>query len=176
MKTKQLAMDSVLAAMCAALGALAIDLNSIKITLESFPILLGAMLFGPVDGMAVGFVGTLLYQLLRYGVSATTILWILPYCICGLLVGWYARKKEFRPTLQQTIMIVVIAELIVTALNTGVMYVDAKMYGYYFKGFISAMLVPRFAVCIAKAVIYGAVLPKVTEAVRKIALKAPRPY
>lgn len=67
MKTRKLALNAVLAAMCAALGALALDLNSIKITFESFPILLGALLFGPLDGLAVGFVGTLLYQLLRYG-------------------------------------------------------------------------------------------------------------
>ena len=72
MKTRKLALNAVLAAMCAALGALALDLNSIKITFESFPILLGALLFGPLDGLAVGFVGTLLYQLLRYGVSVTT--------------------------------------------------------------------------------------------------------
>ena len=46
MKTRKLALNAVLAAMCAALGALALDLNSIKITFESFPILLGALLFG----------------------------------------------------------------------------------------------------------------------------------
>ena len=87
MKTKRLAVDAVLSAMCAVLGAVAIDLNSIKITLESFPVLLGALLFGPVDGMAIGFVGTFLYQLLRYGISATTMLWILPYAAVGWLAG-----------------------------------------------------------------------------------------
>lgn len=169
MKTKQLAMDSVLAAMCAALGALAIDLNSIKITLESFPILLGAMLFGPVDGMAIGFVGTLLYQLLRYGVSATTLLWIAPYVLCGLLVGHYAKAHHYRLTMGQSVLIAIVGELLVTTLNTGVMYVDAKMYGYYFKGFISAMLAVRYIVCVLKAAVYGALLPKLLDAVRPFA-------
>ena len=36
MKTRKLALNAVLAAMCAALGALALDLNSIKITREYF--------------------------------------------------------------------------------------------------------------------------------------------
>ena len=140
MKTRKLALNAVLAAMCAALGALALDLNSIKITFESFPILLGALLFGPLDGLAVGFVGTLLYQLLRYGVSATT---------------------------GQTVGIVVAAEVLVMALNTLVMYIDAKLYGYWFPGFISAMLLPRGAVCIVKAVVFGLVLPKLCARVRR---------
>ena len=98
MKTRKLALNAVLAAMCAALGALALDLNSIKITFESFPILLGALLFGPLDGLAVGFVGTLLYQLLRYGVSVTTPLWILPYALAGLVTGFYAKRRgRIRP-------------------------------------------------------------------------------
>ena len=67
--------DECLLMAVATLGALALDLNSIKITFESFPILLGALLFGPLDGLAVGFVGTLLYQLRRYGVSVTTPRW-----------------------------------------------------------------------------------------------------
>ena len=77
-KTKKLAMDSMLAAMCAVLGYLSLDFGNLKITFESVPILLGALLLGPIDGMAIGGVGTLLYQLVRYGVSVTTPLWILP--------------------------------------------------------------------------------------------------
>ena len=118
MKTRKLALNAVLAAMCAALGALALDLNSIKITFESFPVLLGALLFGPLDGLAVGFVGTLLYQLLRYGVSVTTPLWILPYALAGLMTGCYAKRRGFSLTTGQTVGIVVAAEVLVTALNT----------------------------------------------------------
>lgn len=167
MKTRKLALNAVLAAMCAALGALALDLNSIKITFESFPILLGALLFGPLDGLAVGFVGTLLYQLLRYGVSVTTPLWILPYALAGLVTGFYARRRAFSLTTGQTVGIVVAAEVLITALNTLVMYIDAKLYGYWFPGFISAMLLPRGAVCVAKAVVFGLVLPKLCESVRR---------
>lgn len=167
MKTRKLALNAVLAAMCAALGAFALDLNSIKITFESFPILLGALLFGPLDGLAVGFVGTLLYQLLRYGVSVTMPLWILPYALAGLMTGFYAKRRGFSLTVRQTVGIVVAAEVLVTALNTLVMYIDAKLYGYWFPGFISAMLLPRGAVCIVKAVVFGLVLPKLCARVRR---------
>ena len=83
MTTRQMAADSMLAAMCAVLGAVALDVGNLKITLESVPIIVGALLFGSLDGAAIGFVGTLVYQLLRYGVSVTTLLWILPYVVCA---------------------------------------------------------------------------------------------
>ena len=70
----QLVIDAMLIAVCAVLGYLAIDLTSIKITFESLPILIAALLFGPVDGITVGAFGTLIYQYLRYGFTATTAL------------------------------------------------------------------------------------------------------
>ena len=93
-KTRRLAFDAMLAAMCAVLGALSIDLGNLKITFEGFPVLLGALLFGPLDGLAIGGIGTLVYQLLRYGVSVTTPLWILPYMLAGLLVGLIAKGEK----------------------------------------------------------------------------------
>lgn len=167
-KTGKLAVDAVLAAMCAVLGALALDFNSIKITLESFPVLLGALLFGPLDGAAVGLVGTLLYQLIRYGVSVTTPLWIVPYVLAGLLAGVYAKRRGFSLTVRQTVAAAAAAEILITALNTFVMLLDAKIYGYYFPGFISAMLLPRCAVCAIKSVAFGLTLPRVCAAVRPV--------
>ena len=105
--------------------------------------------------LAVGFLSTIFYQLLRYGVSVTTPLWILPYMLAGLVTGFYAKRRGFSLTAKQTVGIVVAAEALVTALNTLVMYIDARIYGYWFPGFISAMLLPRGAVCVGKAVVYG---------------------
>jgi len=94
LSVRQLALDAMMAAMCAVLGYVAVDTGSVKVTFESFPVLLGALLFGPVDGLLIGVVGTGLYQLLRYGVSVTTLLWMLPYALCGLLAGWNAKRKQ----------------------------------------------------------------------------------
>ena len=167
MKTKRLAIDGMLAAMCAVLGYIAIDATAFKITFETLPIILGALMFGPIDGFAVGGIGTLIYQLLKYGVSSTTLLWILPYCIMGFLLGLYAKKSGYKNTDRQILIAVVLSELLVTILNTGVMYVDAVVYGYYFKGFITGGLVLRLFVCIGKAVVFGIVVPKITTAVKK---------
>ena len=167
MKTRQLTIDAMLCAMCAVLGYVALDLGSIKLTFESLPVLLGALLFGPVDGMFIGGIGTLLYQLVRYGVTATTLLWILPYVVCGLLVGAWARRKEFSLSRRETVILVVAAELVITVLNTVALYVDSKLFDYFFPGFILKALGLRLVICVVKAIAFGMLLPSLTEVLRR---------
>ena len=165
-KTKQLAVDGMLAAMCAVLGYLALDMGNIKITFESLPILLGALLFGPADGLAIGGIGTLLYQLLRYGITVTTPLWILPYVLCGFLVGRAARRREFRLSPRQITGLVVGNELLITLLNTGAIYADSLVFDYYSPAYVFGSLAIRLVICIVKAVAYALVLPAIIKAVR----------
>jgi ECF transporter S component (folate family) len=167
MKTKQLVLDGMMCAMCAVLGYLALDLGSVKVTFESLPILLAALLFGPIDGMLVGGVGTLVYQLLRYGVTATTLLWVLPYVVCGLIVGAWAKKSRFSLSRAHTVALVVAAELTVTGLNTAALYVDSHIYGWYYPGLILGVLGLRLALCVGKAAVFGAILPTLADAVRR---------
>lgn len=165
--TRQLVTDAMLAAMCAVLGYLSLDMQSLKITFEGFPVLLGALLFGPVDGLAIGAVGTAVYQLLRYGVSATTILWILPYALSGLLVGWVSKRHSFELNRREVLVLVFLSEVMVTALNTGSIYIDSKLYGYYSPVIITGMLIPRIAICIGKGIAFGLLLPYITRPVQK---------
>lgn len=171
MNAKRMTVISMLAAMCAVLGAISIDLGNLKITLESIPVILGAALFGPIDGALVGFVGTFVYQVIRYGFSVTTLLWMLPYCICGLIVGFYAKKRNYNLSVKQMILIVVIAELVITTLNTGVLYIDSKIYGYYSAVYIFGTLVPRYLICVGKAVAEGALLPLLIKPIKENILK-----
>lgn len=171
MNAKRMTVISMLAAMCAVLGAISIDLGNLKITLESIPVILGAALFGPIDGALVGFVGTFVYQVIRYGFSVTTLLWMLPYCVCGLIVGFYAKKRNYNLSVKQMILIVVIAELVITTLNTGVLYIDSKIYGYYSAVYIFGTLVPRYLICVGKAVAEGALLPLLIKPIKENILK-----
>ena len=63
MKTKQLTLDAMLAAMCAVLGYVALDMGNIKITFESLPILLGASL---VTGAVTGLAAACLFRALTH--------------------------------------------------------------------------------------------------------------
>ena len=166
-KTKRMATNAMLAALCAVLGFVAIDMWTMKITLESFPVNMGALLFGPVDGAIIAAIGSAIYQLLKYGVSATTLLWIAPGVISAVCLGLYAKKHGFKLTRMQMIVAVLLAELLITVLNTGVIYIDSKMFGYYFPGYISMNLIPRLALCIGKGIVYGVVLHPMLESIKK---------
>lgn len=168
MKTRQLTLDAMLCALCAVLGYVALDLGNVKLTFESLPILLGGLLFGPVDGMLIGGVGTLIYQLLRYGVSATTLLWIVPYIVCGLIAGAWGRINHFRLERAQTVFLVVCAELAVTGLNTVPIYVDSKLYGYYYPGIILGVLALRLVISVGKGIAFGLILPELIGTIRRV--------
>ena len=170
MSAKRLAINGMLAAMCAVLGYLSLDFGNIKVTFESLPILLGALVLGPVDGLAIGGVGTLLYQLLRYGITVTTPLWILPYVICGLLVGLYAKRKGFRLSPREILVVVMGNEFIITLLNTGVIYVDSHIFGYYTPALIFGALALRLVICVARGVAFGLVLPVLIRNLEKTSL------
>ena len=166
--TRQLVIDAMLCAMCAVLGYVSLDAWSFKFTFESLPILLGALLFGPVDGLTIGAVGTLIYQMLRYGFSATTLLWILPYLVIGLVVGLYARHRYFHFGIIELLLTVTVAKLLVTILNTGVIYIDSKYYGWYYPTLITGSLVIRLVCCIIESILFGLVLHPVLYAVRTV--------
>ena len=168
MKTKQMTTDAILAAMCAVLGMISLDFGNLKITFESLPIIIGALLFGPLDGFAIGGIGVLIYQLLRYGITVTTVLWILPYALCGLVVGAYAKKHNFELDTKKLCIIVVLVELMVTLLNTGVMYIDSKIYGYYVFAYIFGTFVIRLIITVAKALVFTAVLPTLIKPIKKV--------
>ena len=165
--TRQMALDAVLAAVCAVLGYYGPDLGNLKITFEGLPVILAALLCSPLDGAAVGGIGTLLYQLLRYGVTATTPLWILPYILCGLLVGWIgdrcAPEKSF-PRLAATVLA---GEGLIFLLNTLVIYADSKIYGYYSYAYVFGSFWIRLGICAVKTLLYAAVLPGLLAALRR---------
>lgn len=168
MKTRQLTIDAVLAAMCAVLGAVSIDLGNLKFSFESLPVIIGALLFGPVDGLFIGGIGTFLYQFLRYGLTVTTPLWILPYMLCGLVVGLYAKKRGFELSRARQAFIITLASLLIFILNTAVLYIDSKVYGYYSAVYIFGTIVPRTLICLAKAAVFSAVMPVLLNAAKRV--------
>ena len=52
--------------------------NDYKITFSGLPIIIIAILYGPFAGFVVGLIGSVLSQILTFGITATTIYWIWP--------------------------------------------------------------------------------------------------
>ncbi|MBR0040442.1 MAG: folate family ECF transporter S component [Oscillospiraceae bacterium] len=165
-KTKRLAADAMLAAMFFVLSLFSINLPGMKITLDSLPILVAAMLLGPLDGLAVGLVGSFLNQMITYGFTATTLLWILPAGLRGLLVGLYAKRHAFSLNVRQMIFITVATALLVTALNTLLLYIDSWVYSYSYIAALPTVAL-RIAAGIITAVVFSLLLPTILSALRR---------
>lgn len=137
---RRVAIDAVLIALYYGLSLLAVEAGGLKFTFAMLPTILCALLYGPVDAVIVGLLGAFMEQMIKYGFTATTLLWILPSAVRGLIVGLGTvifRKsmsldhilKAKRPFIYYAVCIV--SGLAVSILNTFVFYVDAKMFGYY---------------------------------------------
>ena len=168
MKVKRMVTIAMLIAMYVVLSLFSINLGNMKITLDSLPIIVGAALLGPLGGFLIGFIGSFLNQLLTFGLTATTLLWVLPSAVRGLLVGLYAKHCRFHMNFWQTQMITISTALLVTALNTVVMYLDSKIYGYYSFAYVFGAVVPRIFTGVLTAFIFGSILPLILGPVQKI--------
>ena len=170
MNTKRLTTLAMLIAIYTVLSILTpIKLSNFKFTFEAFPILIAGLLLGPVDGLIVGAVGSALYQLLfsGYGITPTTPLWILPHALSGLVVGLYAKYKNYDLDFKHIVFISIISALLVTSFNLLALYVDSKMFGYYSKTLVFGNIIFKIITGVILAFIYSSVLPKLLSFLKK---------
>ena len=173
---RRIAIDAVLIAMFFGLSLLSVQLGGIKITFASLPTIICAMLFGPIDGFLVGFLGAFLEQMLKFGFTATTMLWILPPAIRGLFIGLCAvllRKHMSVDSILQTkrpyvyFLFCILSGIIVSTLNTLVFYVDAKIYHYYEYHMIFGVFWIRIASGIVSSLLMALVALPVVAALKR---------
>ena len=105
--------------------------------------------------------------MITYGFTATTLLWIIPAGLRGLLVGLYAKKRGFDMSLRQTMFITIATALLVTALNTLFLYVDSWVYSYSYAAALPT-LVLRIVAGIVTAVLFSVILPPILTALRRL--------
>lgn len=170
MTLKKLTVLAMLTAIYVVLSVLTpIKVINFKFTLEAFPILVAGLLMGPYEGLLVGLLGSGIYQVLfsSYGITPTTILWMLPHFFSGYLCGVLARKAGNLTTVK-VIIIATICAFSVTLLNTLALYVDSKLYGYYSAKLVFGTLLLKFAAGFILSVLYALILPKLIAQLKKI--------
>ena len=134
-----LTMDAMFVALYVILGTfLSFKLpGAIQVSFSSLPILLCAFLMGPVDAVAVAVVGNFLEQVIDpspYG-FATLALWLIPGAVQALIAGVGAKTIRRLPgsravEIGLSVPVIVLAELMLTLLNTGALYLDGYLLGY----------------------------------------------
>ena len=153
--------------MYVALCFLKIRIGTLQITVSSLPVIIGGLLFGPLWGFAVGFVGSFFEQLLNYGIDFTTILWLIPIGFRGLMVGGYAKWKKTELTRWQLCFILVLSSLVVTTLNTVSIYLHSVIWDYYTYAYVFGNALIRYATGVLTAVILVAITPELIRLLRK---------
>ena len=137
---RRLALNAAMVALYFALSMMAVPIGGFKLTFEHLPIILCAVLFGPVDALIVGALGEFINQMLTFGFTPTTILWMAPAMIRGLCMGLGAviapKFLSKDALLEQKVPVVfwitcIAVGLVCSLVNTFTLYVDSKMFGYY---------------------------------------------
>ncbi len=166
---RMMAVDAVLIAMYVVLNSFSLRAANIKFTLDAFPIIVGAAMFGPLHGSLIGFLGSAVYQLFfsGYGITPTTLLWMIPAIVRGLVIGLYSKHKGYEPSGMGLIIITIISGICVTSLNTLALYVDSIIYNYYSYELVFGLLIPKFIISIILAVIFALIVPSLVRKIRK---------
>ena len=166
---RMMAVDAVLIAMYVVLNSISFRVANFKFTLDAFPIIVGAVMFGPFHGALIGFLGSGIYQLFfsGYGITPTTILWMLPVIVRGLIIGAYSRRKNYSPAVGGLMVFTVVAGILTTALNTLALYVDSLIYNYYSYALVFGLLIPKFIISVILAVLFALVTPILVKKIRK---------
>lgn len=171
MNTKRLTTCAMLIAINVVLSILTpIKLSNFKFTFEAFPILIAGILFGPIEGLIVGTIGSAIYQILfsGYGLMITTPLWIIPHAISGLIVGIYSSKHNFVLNNKQLLFITIISALLVTVLNTIAIYIDSIVFGYYSFAYVFGTIIFKILGGIILAIIYALIIQKLVKNIKNM--------
>lgn len=170
---RRLCYTALLAAMYVPLSLyVAVQFGNVRISFGSLPVVIGALLFGPLDAAVVALVGEFFKQLLTYGVTYTTVLYLIPPALRGLVIGAavvLARQRGGRLEERRLVCygVCVAAAVCTTMGNTLVNWLDSVLVGYYFPGLILGDLVWRLIVGMLNAVVMASLAIPLVEVLRR---------
>ena len=173
---RRLALNAVMVALYFALSMLAVPMGGLKLTFEHLPIVITALLFGPLDALLVGALGELINQMLTFGFTPTTILWMSPAMFRGLSMGLCARYLGnyvgLNAVLEKKLPVAflvtcVITGLLCSTLNTATLYIDSKMFGYYSYAMVFGVFWIRLTASAVSSVLMAMAAKPVAVALRK---------
>ena len=175
-KVRGMCLTAVFAALYFVLTSyLTIRAGNLRISLASLPILVCALVCGPWQAAAAAFLGEGLFQILNYGITATTPLWLLPPVIRALIVAYGNRiitgRRLTKVSCQALFTaLVTVAAVITTVCNTLVTWLDSVIYHCYTKAYVFGDFAVRMLTGIVTAVVISLILPplvrKIKEAIR----------
>lgn len=162
----------ILTALYVLLTMISIRAGNLRVTFASLPVVVSALLYGPWEAAVTALLGEFLNQMLTYGFTATTVLWLIPPAVRGITVGLCAlrlrrteRPLEYRPGLYY--IACVAAALATTVCNTAVIWLDSLLYHYYTFAYVFGDGLLRLFTGVITAVCVASVAMPLTRLLRR---------
>ncbi len=182
---RRMTLNAIMVALYIVLSTfLSIPLGAMKITFEALPVVLCAAAFGPLDAFAVGFLGEFLNQMLTFGFTPTTLLWVAPIVLRGLILGFSVMGIKRclgsnwwkKPAGYAIFMAVgIVASLVHSLVNTIAYYVDSKMFGYYEYHAVFGVMFYRLGAGVISAIVMGMLTASLLTVLKKANLIPEKP-
>ena len=174
---KRMVMNAAMVAVYVVLSLpfLVISVGGLKITFEHFPVVLCGILFGPVDAMIVGGIGEFINQITSFGFTPTTLLWILPIVVRGLVVGLcgtcFKKHMSMKAIVQRKVpvlffLICIVSGIISSLFNTLALYVDSKLFGYYTFAMVFGALAVRILLSAVTSIVIAVAIKPILHALQ----------
>ena len=182
MATKRLAINAVLVAIYVVLRYFNIPVgNYFRFTLAPFAVILCALLYGPVDGLIVAFLGEFLSQILGpYGLTPTTLLWCVGEVARGVTLGlcamiflrkWLLAAQRLNGKKTAVLLVCCMLTGTLAALGQSLaLYVDSTMFGYYRYEIVFGVMIWRILVYVLISAVFGYLCVPIIAALRKTKL------
>ena len=164
-------------ALCAAMYVpmslyLAVNIGTVRISFASLPTVVMALLFGPVDAVFTALIGEFCKQPLTYGITYTTVFYLIPPALRGLCIGLFTlamKKQGKRPEQYRWMLYVVcsIAATLTTIGNTLVNWLDSILFNYYTPALIFGGMAYRFVIGIITAIVVATAAIPLVKLLRK---------
>lgn len=164
--TKVITISSVMAAFSVVLNLMSVRTDTSLYTIYALPLLIAGILYGPVVGLYSGLATGIIVQIFTYGITPTTILWLLAPASWGLFSGFISYLFDYKIKSINTFAIVFICSTIALIINTLALKLDGLYYGYS-TAFIYSNLVLRiissFIIGIFYFIILVIILPRISK-------------
>ena len=166
-RIKKMTLEAMFAAIYVVLSFMTIRLGNVSITLAPLPIILMAVLFGPLPAAASCLIGEAILQFALYGFSPTTPIWMIGPVLRPLFVGLMAklvRNIERKPAI--FLSTAVFGSVLTTTGNTLALWLDSLIVGYPYEFVVVETLI-RLGVGILAAALLGLAAMPCVRALKK---------
>ena len=163
----RLVADAMLIALYVVLSSyLTVKTPIFELSWASLPILLCALIFGLPDVLAVSCLGSFLEQMLSFGPSATTVLWMLPAIFQGVFAALAFRFLKNKDSMLHLVLIIAASEFLLSAVNTAALYADGAIMGYPVPA-LHVIAPVRLAGLLVRAILSCVLLPLLLPRLRR---------